>query len=98
LNPPQAVIDATGDYFKTEDAIGRFIAEACMPDPNHYAPSSALFKRWKMWADERGEFIGSETKFSTGLEDRGLEKVRRSEGMFFRGLRLLPLEGLETRY
>ena len=33
LSPPAAVVEATGEYFEDEDALGRWLAECCDLDP-----------------------------------------------------------------
>jgi putative DNA primase/helicase len=51
LNPPRAVLAATKEYFDDEDAIGRWISEACVKGPSCTELVSTLFNVWKTWAE-----------------------------------------------
>jgi putative DNA primase/helicase len=80
LDPPQRVMDATDEYFEAEDALGRWLDENCVRDPNAKSLSADLFNDWKQWAEAAGEFIGSQRRFSDLLITRGLENWRNSVG------------------
>ena len=89
LRPPQLVQDATSEYFEGEDAMGRWIEERCVLLPNARALTAELFNDWKQWADEAGEFVGSQRRFADLLITRGIEKWRNSIGLRgFRGIGL----------
>ena len=89
LCPPQSVQDATSEYFEGEDAMGRWIEERCVLSPNARALTAELFNDWKQWADEAGEFVGSQRRFADLLITRGIEKWRNSIGLRgFRGIGL----------
>jgi putative DNA primase/helicase len=91
LNPPPAVIDATNEYLASEDAIGLWLEECTVQDPNGWEKSTALFGSWKAWAEKAGERIGSQKAFSQTLEERGLGKRRGNTGsQGFTGIRLKP--------
>jgi putative DNA primase/helicase len=93
LCPPKAVTDATESYLETEDVLGEWLAECCIRDPNAWASTTALFSSWKGWAVGREEWIGSETTFSTKLEDRGEFKKRKNKEQTKRGFAGLRLKG-----
>ena len=89
LDPPKQVLDATEEYFEAEDAIGRWLEERCVSEPNAKSLTAELFTDWKQWADSAGEFIGSQKRFSDLLLSRGIEKWRNTTGLRgFRGLGL----------
>ncbi|MBL0422486.1 hypothetical protein JI739_19215 [Ramlibacter sp. AW1] len=89
LDPPQQVVEATEEYFEAEDALGRWIDERCLREPNAKALTAELFTDWKQWADSAGEFIGSQKRFADLLLTRGIEKWRNTTGLRgFRGLGL----------
>jgi putative DNA primase/helicase len=102
LAKPKALRKATDDYLAAEDAVAEFIAECCTTDPNDTALSSALFKRWSLWTVARGEFGGSQKRFSQTLEDRGFVKVHTRNGWQFQGVavvaELIPPPNLETNF
>ena len=89
LDPPRQVLDATEEYFEAEDALGRWLEERCVRYPNAHSLTNELFTDWKQWADETGEFVGSQRRFSDLLITRGVEKWRSSAGVRgFRGVGL----------
>ena len=76
LAPPKAVTDATAEYFESEDAFGLWFKECCAESKNAVTASYILFKSWTTWADQAGEFVGSQKRFSQTLSSRGYEKTR----------------------
>jgi len=81
LRPPKCVMDATDEYFEAEDALGRWLDECCLIDPNFTTLTAALFADWKRWAEAAGEFAGSQRRFSDLLLTRGLQKWRNTAGV-----------------
>ena len=90
LRPPQSVMDATDEYFEAEDALGRWLEERCVREPNAKSLTAELFTDWKQWAEAAGEFVGSQKRFADLLLTRGLEKWRN--GMGLRGFRGVGLK------
>jgi putative DNA primase/helicase len=93
LNPPKAVTDATGSYLASEDILGEWLEECCDLGANHWESATTLFKSWKLWAEEREEWVGSVKALSQKIEDRGgfprcMNPERSMRG--FSGLRLNP--------
>ncbi len=90
LNPPGVVRDATSEYMEAEDAVGRWIEEACKAGPGLSAKAADLFANWKIWCDVAGEYAGSQKRFSQMLEARGYTKEREggTGRRVFRGLEL----------
>lgn len=88
LQPPAAVMAATDEYFEAEDAIGRWIDERCDLGNQFTEASNALFADWKLWADNNGEYAGSNKRFAETLIGRGLERWRSSQAKGFRGIAL----------
>ena len=80
LQPPQAVLEATDEYFESEDAIGRWIDERCVRHANAKALTMELFNDWKLWAEAHGEFVGSQKRFADVLVTRRIDKWRNSGG------------------
>ncbi|CAM5220324.1 hypothetical protein CDEF62S_00623 [Castellaniella defragrans] len=81
LNPPAIVVNATDEYFEAEDAMGRWIDERCIQDGSTKSLTAELFSDWKRWADEAGEFVGSQRRFSDQLITRGVNKWRNPSGI-----------------
>jgi putative DNA primase/helicase len=87
LAPPQAVADATSQYLAAEDAIGRWLDECCVREPNAWTGSTDLFNSWKNWAEDNGEFVGSAKRLTQMLEGQAFIAMRRRDGRGFTGLR-----------
>lgn len=90
LNPPRAVIDATNEYFKQENTIGRWIDERCEVGLTFKAGTRELCQDYNAWALSVREYPISEREFSGRLEQvSGIEKDKdHSVRAGFRGLRL----------
>lgn len=88
LNPPEAVTAATQEYFAAEDALGRWMGDCCYEDAQATETTEGLFQSWKTWAENAGEFAGSQKKFSQDIRDRGFKKWREpgTNRMGFRGI------------
>ena len=81
LAPPVQVVEATEEYFEGEDALGRWVEERCLREPNAKSLTAELFNDWKQWAESAGEFTGSQKRFADLLLTRGLEKWRNGVGL-----------------
>jgi putative DNA primase/helicase len=76
LKPPEAVVAATSDYLEAEDAFGSWLEEWCTLDVNGTAKSDELWQKWKEWATNNNEFVGTQRRFHLRLEDRGFIRDR----------------------
>jgi putative DNA primase/helicase len=87
---PDAVARATAEYLTAEDIIGAWIDECCLN--NGYAITAELFASWRHYADEAGEYVGPQKRFSQALRDRGYtDKLQPGTGRAgFLGIRLKP--------
>jgi putative DNA primase/helicase len=88
LAPPAAVSDATAAYLEGEDAVALWLDECTAPDVNGWASSSSLFRSWKEWSEDAGEYTGTQRRFSQNLETKGLIPERRNYARGYRGRRL----------
>lgn len=88
LAPPAAVRQATDAYMKSQDAIGTWLEEECVLDPDAWEEFARLYVSHRDWCEANGErFTPSSREFGEKLEDRGFMPVkRRAAGR--RGLRL----------
>ena len=79
LQPPQAVIDATTEYFADEDPIGRFLEDCYVMDGVGQSLLRDIFERFKEWCGENGEKYGTHKRLSQNLRSRGLVIWRDSK-------------------
>ena len=89
LGLPDAVAEATGDYFGAQDIFAQWLQERCHVEPgnrNVWAGATELFADWRKWAEAAGEFAGTQTRFGERLASRGFIKERqRIAGVLVRG-------------
>ena len=86
LDPPQAVLDATAEYFEGEDAMAAWLDECCEIDKSKADSSSVLYQSWRDWTDRAREWCGSQREFTQKMVARGFEKKRTNTGAQFVGL------------
>jgi len=91
LRPPQAVTAATDAYMTAEDALGRWLDERTVKAANSRTASAELFQDWRRWAENAGEFVGPQKRFSQNLEARGFRPAKGHASRDFIGLGLRPL-------
>lgn len=70
LAPPAAVVEATAEYFESEDTIGRWLAERCRLGPQFTSTCRWLFLSWQQWSASNGEYTGSQRALTQKLKDR----------------------------
>lgn len=86
LKPPARVLAATEEYLEAEDALGRWLEEACEKNPSVQTTSNELFASWKVWSERVGEFTGTLRKFSDDLSKRGFARWRSGSRRGFAGI------------
>jgi hypothetical protein len=80
LNEPEPIKAATQDYRDDMDVLANFILTKCVEGPGVSVSSTALYNEYRKWAEESGEFVLSQTKFSTRLQERGYVKKHSKRG------------------
>jgi putative DNA primase/helicase len=86
LNPPAPVRNATADYLDSEDAIGRWLEERCVPERGNWTAVGALFANWQTWCERAGEREGSQKRFTQQVEAHGFQRERTSRAKGFTGI------------
>lgn len=72
LAEPDAVVAATDNYHQASDAVGRFVAEACLTNsPVVKATTGQLFEAWEKWRQVDGAEQISQKKFGQALDRLG---------------------------
>ena len=91
---PQAVLDATAEYFTEQDTMKQWIEEQCetgtRPPPQD--TTASLFASWRNYAAACGEEPGTARRFVTALQRQGFQPIRNACGFRnqrgFRGIRV----------
>jgi putative DNA primase/helicase len=77
LTPPEIVRDTTEEYFEDEDAIGRWMAECVVPNPEaKFVRSMDTFNSWREWANRNGEYVGSVRRLVGALGTKHIRRVK----------------------
>jgi putative DNA primase/helicase len=71
LRPPTRVTEATAQYRREMDTVGRFIEEECVTGPHEWASAADLYEKYGGWCNETGEATESQKEFGTQLRRRG---------------------------
>ncbi len=89
LQPPDEVLAATASYRADMDVLGEFLKESCNVGDGYQARAGELYAVYSHWAEARGEFVESQTKFGLRLADRDYEKGRdQTNRVIYKGLGL----------
>ncbi len=92
LNPPEIVLEAVRNYRSEEDTIGNFIEECIRHMEGISTNATEVYQRYKQWAEERGEFILSQTKFGKSLGEHGIKRSKTKGRCFYRNCSLVSDE------
>ena len=88
ITRPQCVLDAIGAYREGNDWLGTFINECCEVDKSYQEKSGELYKRYREYCNENGEYVRSTTDFYTALEQAGYKRKRTKKGVIVYGLEI----------
>lgn len=88
IEPPQCVKDAIGAYREDNDWLGRFLSERCELNSCYKEKSGEIYKEYRRYCNETGDFIRSTTDFYGALDLCGFERKKTNKGILVRGLRL----------
>ena len=90
LTTPKVILDATKEYQTEMDRINSWMEDCCSSNASNHnsVKSSDLYKSYKSWADDNGEWHMNQRILGTKLAERGLQKRRESRGWVYRGIQL----------
>ncbi len=90
LTTPKVILDATKEYQTEMDRINSWMEDCCSNNASNYdsVKSSDLYKSYKNWADDNGEWRMNQRILGTKLAERGFQKRRESRGWVYRGIQL----------
>lgn len=89
LGEPEEVKKATEGYRDEMDVLTRFISDCCTTSTQRSTKSSTIYRKYKEWCKDNGEYEISQTKFSTRLVEKGYRKYRASYGIVWDGLSII---------
>lgn len=88
ITRPQCVLDAIGAYREGNDWLGTFINECCEVDKSYQEKSGELYRRYREYCVENGEYVRSTTDFYTALEQAGYKRKKTKNGVMIYGVAL----------
>jgi len=88
LEFPESVQQATAEYRRESDQVGRFIDESCLVGEFASIKARGLYEAYRKWAECTGERILTETAFGRRLRERGFAKEHGRAGRLYRGIGL----------
>jgi len=89
---PRSVIEATEEYFATQDLFAQWLEDECDLEPGNRwksAKSGELFASWSAYAKRAGEEAGTKVSFADELKEREIVPEKGTGGVrLYRGIRL----------
>ena len=85
---PQCVLDAIGAYRDGNDWLGNFLTECCEVGASYQEKSGELYRHYREYCLENGEFVRSTSDFYSALEQAGFKRKKRNSGFTIYGLQL----------
>ena len=95
LKPPAAVAEATQAYREEMDVLAAWLADCCIVKKVAEASAADLYRSYVQWREQNGERPETQTSFGLRLTERGFERVKRRNGIFWLGIGLLAGEQCE---
>jgi putative DNA primase/helicase len=88
LAPPAAVVTATEEYLKSEDAILSWVDECCDIGAKLWDSGKLLWQSWRNWCESARERPGTRKSFSQELARAGFEAKKESHVRGYTGIAL----------
>ena len=88
ITRPQCVLDAIGSYREGNDWLGNFINECCEVDKSYQEKSGELYKHYREYCLENGEYIRSTSDFYSALEQAGYKRKKTKNGVMIYGIEI----------
>lgn len=85
---PKEVEDQTKEYRGSQDVLGSFVDECCEVNSQYVVTSSDLYKSYRKWTDDNGEYCVNQRQFGVSMSERGFHRYRNN-GVWYRGLMLV---------
>ena len=80
LGEPQEVSEATETYRAEMDILASFLAECCMLRPDAQTAASELYKAFKGFQEQSGEYVLTQNAFGRRLTEKGFTRSRPGSG------------------
>ena len=88
IEQPECVRNAIDDYRKENDWLQMFLTECCYVGRGYVETGGNLYKGYREFCTEMGEFTRSAAEFKKALESVGIEHRKTMNGAVYRGIEL----------
>lgn len=89
LEPPESVHTAVSEYRGQMDEVQAFLEDETVPDSLGRVSAKELYSRYRLWAQNNGEYMFSSKAFGQKMNDKYPRKHERT-GSFYMGIRIKP--------
>jgi len=79
---PKTIQDEIAAYKYEQDSIAQFIDECCEIGSYHQVDNAKLYRRYKDFCGDNGEYVRSQRRFSQNLKERGFTQTRGASRMW----------------
>jgi putative DNA primase/helicase len=93
LGRPKTVLEATTEYRRESDQVGRFLSERCVSGKEHSVSGNALYSAYVQFCQQQGEKFLANNQFAEQIAKRHFEKKRTRKGWVYQGLGLQSTSG-----
>ena len=83
LIPPQAVLEATKDYFTEQDVFKLFVEEYYVVDPSGKIYAQNVYNDYRHWCEMNGEKFVSSIQFGKEMQRLKIDKNRDRFGTYY---------------
>lgn len=85
---PDCVEDAIKSYREDNDWLGHFMHDCCEIERGGMAKSGELYREYRVYCQQTGEYTRSTADFYNALETAGFKKQKKKDGAYIIGIRL----------
>ena len=96
LGQAPSVDEATEQYLRESDSIGRFLGDQCLRGSGYQVPGKEFYEAYASMCRQQGEKPVSNNALAQALKDRGIKKARRRKGVVYLGVK--PLGPSKMRF
>ncbi len=88
LGKPESVSASVDQYLEGEDSLAAFLDECIDRDQQARELSGDVYRRYRSWATNAGEYVMSQKRLVQSLRTRGFEQQRSGGMRYITGMRL----------
>lgn len=89
LGKPESVSASVENYLEGEDSLAAFFDECIERDPQARALTGDVYRKYRTWATNAGEYVMSQKRLVQVLIGRGFGKLRAGGKRYISGMRLI---------